>query len=54
MPGYTTSLYGSHRPEGIDAVQFEFGSRYRQQSEIDRTVKAAAAAIVGFYKRYLI
>jgi N-formylglutamate amidohydrolase len=51
--GYTTSTYGSHRGDGIDAVQFEFGTHLRSRSEIDSSMRKAARAIVAFHEAYL-
>ena len=51
--GYTVGTYGSHNAGGIDAVQMEFGSRYRQKAEVAETAKDAAKAIVAFYEAYL-
>jgi len=51
--GYTVSAYGSQNADGIDAVQLEFGSRYRRDDALDRSAVQAARAIVGFYKAYL-
>ena len=51
--GYTTATYGSHRADGIDAVQFEFGSQYRKKAELDATIRKAARAIVAFHDAYL-
>ena len=51
--GYTVHAYGSERDNGIDAVQMEFGSRYRQKATLEKSGKAAGRAIVEFYKAYL-
>ena len=51
--GYTVNAYGSQKANGIDAVQLEFGSRYRRDDELDRTAARAARAIVTFYKAYV-
>lgn len=51
--GYTVATYGSHRANGIDAVQFEFGVNYREEAELDGTIKRAAKSIVVFYEAYL-
>ena len=51
--GYTVNVYGSQNPDGIDAMQLEFGSRYRRDDELDRSAVQAAHAIVAFYKAYL-
>jgi N-formylglutamate amidohydrolase len=51
--GYTVATYGSHNANGIDAVQMEFGTRYRQPGAVDRSAKDAAKAIVAFYDAHL-
>lgn len=51
--GYTVQTYGSHKAEGIDAVQFEFGSKYRGSDRLNDTAKRTAAAIARFYETYL-
>lgn len=51
--GFTVAQYGSHKPNGIDAVQFEFGVKHRQKGEVEATAKRAAQAIVAFYEVYL-
>jgi len=51
--GYTVGLYGSDNPNGIDAVQMEFGSKYRQKAVVDRSGKEAGKAIAAFYEAYL-
>ena len=51
--GYTVNAYGSQNLDGIDAVQLEFGTRYRREDELDKSAARAARAIVTFYKAYL-
>jgi N-formylglutamate amidohydrolase len=51
--GYTVGTYGSHDPNGIDAVQMEFGSRYRQNATVDKAAREAGKAIAAFYASYL-
>ena len=51
--GYTVSFYGSENRLGIDAVQMEFGSRYRAKAALDQTIRDAAKAIVAFHDAYL-
>jgi N-formylglutamate amidohydrolase len=51
--GYTVVIYGSNTPNGVDAMQFEFGSNYRQKSVLDKSGKDVAKAIVAFYEVYL-
>ena len=51
--GYTVQTYGSHKAEGIDAVQFEYGSSFRKAEKLDDTAKRTVAAIAKFYAAYL-
>ena len=51
--GYTVSTYGSDSANGIDTVQMEFGSRYRQKANAEKSGRDAGKAIVGFYEVYL-
>jgi hypothetical protein len=51
--GYTVNAYGSQNLDGIDAIQLEFGTRYRREDELDKSAARAARAIVTFYKAYL-
>lgn len=51
--GYTVSTYGSDSANGIDTVQMEFGSRYRQKANAEKSGRDAGKAIVGFYEAYL-
>ena len=51
--GYTVFTYGSHNRDGIDAVQMEFGNRYRQKAFLDTSAQNAARAIAAFYEAYL-
>lgn len=51
--GFTTMQYGSHRPDGIDAFQFEIGRNYRTPFEVDRTISRIARAVAAFHEAYL-
>jgi N-formylglutamate amidohydrolase len=51
--GYTVDRYGSHRLDGIDAVQCEFGSRYRRDTELQRSIAGASTALAAFYQTFL-
>ena len=51
--GYTVARYGSHREDGLDAMQLEFGRALRTQTIIDATARDTAQAITAFYGRYL-
>jgi N-formylglutamate amidohydrolase len=47
--GHTVFLYGSHRPQGIDAIQFEFGKNQRTSWNL---AEHFAEAIAVFLTRY--
>ena len=51
--GYTVFIYGGHNRTGIDAVQMEFGTRYRQKAVLDKSARDAAKAIAAFHEAYL-
>ncbi len=51
--GYTVSTYGSQNADGIDAVQMEFGTRYRHGEGLDLAAHATGKALVAFYDAYL-
>jgi N-formylglutamate amidohydrolase len=51
--GYTVGTYGSQNPDGIDAVQMEFGTRYRHGAGLDLAARATGKALVTFYDAYL-
>jgi len=48
--GYIVGTYGSHREEGIDAIQLEFGRTLRTRAA---TAGDLAEAIAVFYRAYL-
>ena len=47
--GHTVFTYGSHRPDGIDAIQLEFGRQHRADARLPEDL---ASAIVGFLKHH--
>ncbi|MBX3650109.1 MAG: N-formylglutamate amidohydrolase [Burkholderiales bacterium] len=51
--GHTVDLYGSHREQGIDAMQLEFGRDLRNGPRLEQTAKDSAQAIAAFYERFL-
>jgi N-formylglutamate amidohydrolase len=51
--GYTTRMYGSHRDEGVDAIQLEFGAGLRARRNIERTAGDLAHGIEIFSRNYL-
>jgi N-formylglutamate amidohydrolase len=51
--GYTVGAYGSNNANGIDAVQMEFGTRYRVNGVVERSAEDAGKAIAAFYDAYL-
>jgi len=51
--GFTVLIYGAQSGRGIDAVQLEFGSNYRQKAVVDKSAVDAGRAIAAFYDAYL-
>jgi predicted deacylase len=41
--GYTVHRYGSHNPDGIDAIQLELGRQQRENPELARHLTEALA-----------
>jgi N-formylglutamate amidohydrolase len=50
--GYIVQSHGSHRPEGLDAVQLEFGADYRIAPNRDRIAQELADAVVEYLEFY--
>lgn len=51
--GFIVFAYGSHRPDGIDAMQMEFGTDLRKKARLDRTATDTAHAIAVFTRTFL-
>ncbi len=51
--GYIVRSYGSHRADGIDCVQLEFGSDYRSKQNRARIAEELAQAVEQYAKAYL-
>lgn len=51
--GHTVDLYGSHRADGIDTMQIEFGRDFRGSDIVGQTARDAAQAIHAFHERFL-
>jgi N-formylglutamate amidohydrolase len=52
--GYIVRTYGSHQPEGIDAIQLELGAEYRREDVRDKRAAELADALVDYAKAYLL
>ena len=50
--GYTVGTY-SQNADGIDAMQMEFGTRYRHDAGLDLAARATGKALAAFYEAYL-
>lgn len=48
--GYVIFAHGSNTPDGVDAIQLEFGKRVRDKDEL---ASDFADAIIGFQKKFL-
>lgn len=51
--GYIIMAYGSHNPEGIDAILVELGRDYRSKENYLQTTRDLAEAIIHYYRTYL-
>ena len=51
--GFIVRNYGSHQPNGIDAIQLELGATLRERRNLRRTAGDLAEAIAVFAKQYL-
>ncbi|HWO41400.1 MAG TPA: N-formylglutamate amidohydrolase [Candidatus Eisenbacteria bacterium] len=51
--GHIVQTYGSHRGTAIDAIQLEFGTRLRNESNLGRVAADVAEAIAVFAQNYL-
>jgi N-formylglutamate amidohydrolase len=51
--GHIVQTYGSHRSEGIDAIQLELGARLRSRANLDKTAADLARAISAFAHEFL-
>lgn len=48
--GYIVRTYGSHKPNGIDAIQFELGADYRKAADRERVAKELADSIAEYFE----
>jgi N-formylglutamate amidohydrolase len=51
--GHIVRTYGSHQGNGIDAIQLEFGSEFRDKAKLAKTASVLAEAIEIFCREYL-
>src|SRR5262245_34328931 len=51
--GHIVRTYGSHQGQGIDAIQLEFGSDFREKARLTKTASVVAEAIHIFCREYL-
>jgi N-formylglutamate amidohydrolase len=51
--GFIVATYGSHNTNGIDAIQFEYGTALRSDARRGQVAKDTAAAIAAYYRAYL-
>lgn len=52
--GYIVKTYGSHQNTGVDAVQLEFGDRYRSRANRAATVQVLTEAVADYYQDFLV
>jgi len=51
--GYIVKTYGSHQPDGIDAIQLELGADYRREDVREQRATELADALVDYAAQYL-
>lgn len=51
--GHIVFAYGSHHPDGIDAIQLEFGTELRRTARLGRTAADVAKAVAAFAHTYM-
>lgn len=51
--GYIVQSHGSHRPDGIDAMQLEFGGDYRSKANRAKTAETLADAVAEYLQQYI-
>jgi N-formylglutamate amidohydrolase len=51
--GFTVQTYGSHQPDGIDAIQLELGAQLRRTENTEQLAKDLASAIALFYRAHV-
>jgi len=52
--GYIVRTYGSHRADGIDAIQLEFGADYRKAAVRERVAKQLADSVAEYFEHRAI
>lgn len=52
--GHIVAAYGSHEPDGIDAVQLELGADLRTPDRLVKTARDLADATAVFARRYML
>lgn len=51
--GYIVQTHGSHRPNGLDAMQLEFGASYRNKDKRNDTAEVLSDAIIEYITQYI-
>jgi len=51
--GYIVQTHGSHQPNGLDAVQLEFGADYRSKTKREKTAEVLAQAVQEYLEEYV-
>ena len=50
--GYIVKTYGSHQPDGIDAMQWELGADYRKAAVRERVAKELSDSIAEYFEHF--
>ncbi len=50
--GFTVYTYGSNQPDGVDAIQLEFGRDFRTPENLHNTAQTMAVALSAYYNKW--
>jgi hypothetical protein len=51
--GYIVQTHGSHQPNGLDAMQLEFGADYRNKTQREKTAEVLSQAVQEYLEEYV-
>ena len=51
--GCIVQTHGSHQPNGLDAMQLEFGADYRNKTSREKTAEVLAQAVQEYFEEYV-
>ena len=51
--GFIVQTHGSHQPNGLDAMQLEFGADYRNKTQREKTAEVLSQAVQEYLEEYV-